>query len=122
MKNPKSYVYFNLHKRVWSCMVRGKVEKHAEFVRLLDTEFVVRPAGHARVIKEQKKNVHAFVKGEDVTDRSFGKDDTYGEPVFISYNPYRGPFFYRKDTGEPVTAAKVVEMYPNRAVKAWGVY
>jgi hypothetical protein len=44
-----------------------------------------------------------------------------GEPIQLSYNPYKGAHFYRKDTGEVVESARVVELRPDRTVWAWGV-
>lgn len=120
MANAKTYVYFNLHKHVWSVMVRGLVKRHSEFVCIRDAEFVVRAAGHRKVLEEKRKNVHAFVRGQDVTHVPFGGVAT-GERVQISYNPYKGAHFYRKDTGEAVTSAEVVELHADRSVWAWGV-
>lgn len=120
MATAKTYVYFNLHKHVWSVMVRGLVKRHSEFVCIRDAEFVVRAAGHRKVLEEKRKNVHAFVRGQDVTHVPFG-GVAAGERVQISYNPYKGAHFYRKDTGEAVTSAEVVELHADRSVWAWGV-
>ena len=120
MATAKTYVYFNLHKHVWSVMVRGIVQRHATNVCIKDADFVVRPAGHARVIREQRKSVHAFVRGTDVTHKALG-GVAAGPGVQLSYNPYKGPHFYRKDTGEVVESARVVELHADKTVWAWGV-
>lgn len=121
----KTYIYWNLHKHVWSCMVRGRVQDHAKHVLVAGAEFVVRAAGHRKVLEQKRKNVHAFVKGDVVPMPNHCRLD---EPVEISYNPYKGAHFYRKDTGEVVTSAELVQMtYTEQGdtrkgqVLAWGV-
>lgn len=61
-------VYWNLHKRCFSVRAlegvdRGRVINHADKVLLRDVSFVVQPAGRKRAIRENRKNVHAFVRG-----------------------------------------------------------
>ena len=59
----RSYVYFNLHRRVWSERQAGKVIDHPTFLILKDARFLVGKAGQARVRAEGRKNVHAGVSG-----------------------------------------------------------
>ena len=59
----RSYVYFNLQRRVWSEQQAGKVIAHPEYVVLKDARFLVGKAGQARVRAEGRKNVHAGVSG-----------------------------------------------------------
>jgi hypothetical protein len=124
-RKAKTYVYFNLHKHVWSVMVRGRVQRHAEAVTIIDADFVVRAAGHAKVLREKRKNVHAFVRGTETrgvaTSKTMSYDPAKGGGIQLSYNPYKGPHFYRKDTGEVVESARVVELRADRSVWAWGV-
>ena len=65
-------VYYNLHKRCLSIRHRGKVIKHAKSVILRDASFRVQPAGRERVLKQKRKNVHAYVAGELVEDQYGG--------------------------------------------------
>jgi hypothetical protein len=53
-----------------------------------DVKFAVQPAGHAKVIREQKKNVHAFVRGiyEDRILPSYQQR--------VTYNPYKHNHFF----------------------------
>lgn len=107
-------VYFNLHTYLWSVKDRksGLVTEHARVVYTsLPCSFVVRPAGHKKVLQTGQKNVHAFVRG----DWLYTADDVDGwtqhlseldRMVKVSYNPFRGPSFYRKDTGQDITEAK----------------
>jgi hypothetical protein len=66
---------------------------------LMNCEMVVQPAGHARVKKEQRKNVHAFIKGELVDSWPSDLDTR------ISYSPYIDPFFFIVKTGDKIDRA-----------------
>ena len=57
-------IYFNLHKKLFSMRHKGKVIAHVCGAMLKDVTYVVQPAGRARVLREGKKNVHAFARGE----------------------------------------------------------
>lgn len=83
-------VYFNLHKYTWSVRSArtGRVILHTDKVHIRDPEFVVRQAGRERVLREGKKNVHAFVRGEATYFDDF---DHENRPMLdiIGYNPYK---------------------------------
>jgi len=57
-------IYFNLHKRVFSVRHKGRVIEHVKSAIVRRPKFVVQAAGRAKVLREKKKNVHAFVRGE----------------------------------------------------------
>lgn len=62
-------VYFNLHRKCFSIRAmegpaKGRVVAHADDVILGRVSFRVSEAGRQRVIRERRKNVHAFVEGE----------------------------------------------------------
>jgi hypothetical protein len=102
----KVAVYYNLHKKTFSLQSRnkedyGKVIKHTDHVILKNSKFVVREAGRQKVLKEQCKNVHAFVVGETVD--SVGAES--GPSLDVSYNPYLGGSFYVKATKAPASEA-----------------
>ena len=59
----KVEIYYNLHKNVFSVRHKGRVIQHTSMAVIKDAEYVVRPAGRAKVLREGKKNVHAFVRG-----------------------------------------------------------
>ena len=104
----KIEVYRNLHKNCWSVRQRGIVRFHCNKINLRDCVFVVQPAGHAKVVREKKKNVHAFVRG-------YLHDDTkpYATSPFmwddIYYNPYKASTFVDFE-GKPVHAARLVDL------------
>ena len=100
-------VYRNLHNNTFSVRLlrprlgrgdysrwrlKGKVIKHLEnwmSVYLRDVKFAVQPAGQAKVRKEQKKNVHAFVRGTIVRgDNKFGETFKDECTQIVQYNPY----------------------------------
>lgn len=104
----KVFVYFNLHKKLWSVKalqgpMKGRVIKHTNEIKLVDCEFKVSEAGRQRVIREQRKNVHAGVVGT-----MFEHEIPCSLPV--SYNPYRFDKFFNKNTLEPVLRSPAVTM------------
>ena len=99
----KVKAYWNLHKKVWSLVAVdgpfiGRVVGHVLEASLGEVEFQVSEAGRQRVIREEKKNVHAFAIGTILC-----------EPVKpgerLSYNPYKGAYFVRAESGEPIAVA-----------------
>jgi hypothetical protein len=100
--------FYNLHKHVLSVRRKGKVVAHVPSVMLENAKFAVQPAGREKVLREKRKNVHAFVRGhyepiksEDVMDLS--------ESVYnwqrVYYNPYKTKTFEIMETGEPIHEA-----------------
>lgn len=103
-------VYFNLHKRRWS--VRDKktrrVIEHTNYVAIRDPRFVVSEAGRQRVLREKRKNVHAYVEGE------LWKEDLHTGDIktVVTYNPYRNESFVLADVSSPIVSSSwaVVEV------------
>jgi hypothetical protein len=104
-------VYRNLHNGLMSVReAHGLVLTHENEVFVRDASFVVQQAGRERVLREQKKNVHAFVRGELA---GFSAGSLQGFDNFESwnkarYNPYEGPTFVDSDTGQPLECADKV--------------
>jgi hypothetical protein len=92
-------VYRNLHKDCFSVRKNGIVVKYInddESLHLTDVKFVVQPAGHAKVLKEKRKNVHAYVRGIYAGDRMrestrVARYNPYLCDSFITYSPFKGP-------------------------------
>ena len=108
----KVMVYYNLHKQTFSVRYEGKVIIHADYVKLGDVEFRVRPGGKEKVRTEKSKNVHAFVIGRLLDYCEYPCDDIpipEGESV-ITYNPYRYDSFVYKNDKTPIYHAKEVDM------------
>ena len=103
----KVEVYRNLHKKCWSVRnnATGHVLWHCDEVLLTDVDLVVRPGGRAKVLREKRKNVHAFVRGERVAVASFD-----GKSERITYNPYKYKSFVSVETGKPVYKKDIVSI------------
>lgn len=91
----KVAIYFNLHKKCFSVKslegnTKGKVICHSNYILLKNVTFKVSQAGRNRVLREKRKNVHAFVIGE--TTESIENTERYSldsEHVStVQYNPY----------------------------------
>lgn len=121
-RNKPVWVYRNLkhgkHTRpLYSVMQDGRVVRRTHRILLTDVKFVVRENGRQRVLKEGRKNVHAFVVGK-VVGSAMGIDrHAQHLPVQVFYNPYENGQFVRKErisltgrcmTSHPVTAARAV--------------
>ena len=101
--NKNVEVYYNLHKKCLSVRKRGLVIDHVSSILLKNAQFVVQPAGRKRVLKEKRKNVHAYVRGERVAVASFD-----GKSERITYNPYKNKSFVSVETGKPVYKKAIV--------------
>ena len=101
-KTKKVEVYFNLHKKCWSIRQAGKPVVHSDFVEIKEPQFVVQQGGNARVRREKRKNVHAFVRGY-LTDRVgiFPKNQK-----LVTYNPYKHTSFVERGTDKPICSAQ----------------
>lgn len=82
-------VYYNLNKHTFSVKKQELVILHADYVKLENVEFKVRPGGKEKVRQEKSKNVHAFVIGDLVDYCQYPCDDIPEEPSgdVITYNP-----------------------------------
>lgn len=100
-------VYYNLHKKLFSLKSRdtGRVVDHFKEVRMENVDFKVSQAGRERVLKEKRKNVHAFVRGEVVGVFPGSDNHNWTE---LTYNPYKYNSFVIKATEAPVFTAKKV--------------
>jgi hypothetical protein len=101
----QSEVYFNLHKHVFSMVQDGLVVLHSDSVVLTEATFKVSEAGRQRVLREQKKNVHAKVHGH--FEGTWEEDIPEGFRR-AHYNPYDFDSFVDRETLEPLTEAEVV--------------
>lgn len=110
----KYYVYWNLHKNVFSVKYKGKVIAHKHNIIGFDCEFRVSEKGRQRVLREKRKNVHAYVVCDNVVDSVDGLYTTYNcyECGSVNYNPYNNSSFistqYYKDIKKPIYNADMV--------------
>lgn len=97
----KVEVYRNLHKNCWSIRdpKTGRVVDHVPYICIKDAKLVVRPAGRAKVLKEQRKNVHAFIRGTAALVKEM---NVFQKLQQISYNPYKYDSFIYTDSETPI--------------------
>jgi len=108
----KVEVYRNLHKKCWSVRQDGLVKFHCVQIFMRDCKFVVQPAGRAKVLREKRKNVHAFVRGY-LWDGNLPTDlpEIENNNIWdnISYNPYKADTFV-DGLNNPVYGAMFVDL------------
>lgn len=93
-------IYKNLHNGLFSVRQNGLVVAHVESFCLDTVSFKVSEAGRLKVIREKKKNVHAFIRGRmfDVNGVNV-QGDLFSRLVAnqaIRYNPYQADCFFRQ--------------------------
>lgn len=105
--NPR--VYFNLHKKVFSVQEKvgpsWKVARHTESFFFKNPEYRVSQAGRERVLRQKRKNVHAYVTGEEIC----ALPDNVESLGFLRYNPFLYSFFF-SENGEEVLRDEFVKM------------
>ena len=101
-------VYFNLHKHLFSVRSArsGRVILHTAKVHIRNPEFVVRQGGRQRVLKERKKNVHAFVRGDATYFIDMRSEKDCPTLDNVMYNPYKYDSFVKVIDKTPVRKAK----------------
>jgi hypothetical protein len=114
-------VYYNLHRKCLSMRVKGVVVDHPHAVVLKNVKFRVQPAGRAKVLKEKRKNVHAFVCGQLV--ETYGPTIPWhgGKKIFstdfqVVYNPYKYKTFIKKDSGESILETYKYTLINNKEI------
>lgn len=118
----KVFIYFNLHRKCFSIKAleganKGRVIAHRNEALVFDATFKVSEAGRQRVIREQRKNVHAGVVGqwigaEDGGDR-FSIDAISRNGSAITYNPYKYSTFVHRFGEHPIEKARLVALTTN---------
>mgnify|MGYP006273192591 FL=1 len=106
----KVFVYFNLHKKLFSIKAmegekKGKVIGHVPAIVLDNAKFKVSEAGRQRVIREKRKNVHAGVVGDMNAQGIRLVMATRDLTTRVTYNPYIYQSFINAETIEPVMSA-----------------
>jgi hypothetical protein len=105
----KVRVYFNLHKRLFSVLdvKTRRVVEHRFNLVLTEARFIVSERGRQRVLRDRRKNVHAFVEGYLAPQVPRGR-----KWRAVSYNPYKAGHFFAEDNPEfsRIGAADAVSM------------
>lgn len=112
----KVRIYFNLHRKTWSIKDKktNRVIGYADFIPMKDCKFIVSEAGRQRVLREKKKNVHAYVDGI-IGGGNWDKCEVYH--TLFTYNPYKYESFVTFGNGgesvRPVYGADFVYLTCN---------
>ena len=112
----KVRIYYNFRKKIFSVQekVNGswKVTEYTNDIFLRNVEFKVSEAGRQRVLKDKRKNVHAFILGErfPFIPKSFVYRDE------VSYNPYKGENFIVISEQKPLDWAKYVAIVGGKVI------
>ena len=103
-------VYRNLHTGNFSikCMKSNLIVAHGTDFNLINVQAKVNQSGRERVLREQQKNVHAYLVGE------YTEDKTVANNVELYYNPYKLSSFINKKTGEDVDKVENVYFINNK--------
>ena len=97
--------YWNFRKKQWSILHKGKLLKHLSYVRLDNVQFIVRPGGRARVLRDNRKNVHAYARGKLMNGEALGTGEILSwntTVTSIRYNPYENETFVTVHDNTPV--------------------
>jgi len=99
------YVYWNLHKDLFSVRRDGRVRRHANHVQLRNVKFSVSEAGRQRVLASKNKNVHAGIRGDDCDTLPEFKTRGWRR---VTYNPYLFDHFVTANGHEPLAGAEEI--------------
>lgn len=106
-------VYRNLTNKCWSVLgPDGLLLLHAQSLVLKDCQFEVRESGRQRVLREKRKNVHAFVKGY-LAPMSSRHDHVPGSVLPVTYNPYKSEHFQLKEKVSPILKECTMAIFHN---------
>jgi hypothetical protein len=120
-------VYFNLHKKTFSvrnCKT-GLVIAHTDNIWVEDPVFVVRKAGREKVLRERKKNVHAFVRGTwmpDLLVEDASKLHHREVSKEVTYNPYKYDSFVTKHDAKPIDFGRLASLTCSSANNTRSIY
>lgn len=100
-------IYWNLNKDCYSVRVGGYVVAYVDKFTITNVKFAAQKAGRERVRRQNRKNVHAFVRGK------WSNTMLPTPTTRITYNPYSDESFVVADTARtPIhTAAYAVGGY-----------
>ena len=108
----KYYLYRNLHTGGFSVKHKGRVCERADLIVMHDVEFRVSETGRQGVIKNKRKQVHAYMVADNykapITHNAALKsllESADSNMTHITYNPYKNESFVNAETGEPILKA-----------------
>jgi len=109
-------VYKNLNHDCFSVRQGGIVRFHTKIVCLKNVTYKVSEAGRQRVLKEKRKNVHAFVVGKICHSDEVSKETLPFTAAWVSYNPYKNDSFYVVGDGQKIKKSQYADLYNNEPI------
>lgn len=99
----------------YTILQNGTPKASARQVHLADVEFRVRQSGRNKMLREKRRNVHAYAVGRLIDYTHPDEDRVIGNirGRAVAYDPYRAAAFVDVETDTPVTAARVVHFAEN---------
>ena len=107
------YIYRNLTKGVFSIKYKGIIIEHLENLIATDVTFKVSEKGRLRVLKESRKNVHAYVVCSSYKPLH-GVVGAFTNLVY--YNPYELSSFVTKANNGPIYKAKHCQLVEGKFI------
>jgi len=103
-------IYFNLHKRcysvqAWDTDKKGwRLYKHSNALHVKDVKMEVNENGRQRVIRDKRKNVHAFLRTPfaDCISKKSGNGPGRKLKNVCKYNPYKYSSFVNATAEDPI--------------------
>jgi hypothetical protein len=106
-------VAYHFYKRCFS--IRDAKSKrilgYADHIVISDVKFIVHQSGRMKVLKEKKKNVHAYVKGQFLYSLQGQHAGIMREAY---YNPYRTEAFVDKESAGCIQHANLARCVDRR--------
>lgn len=105
-------VFRNWKRGCWSIMQDGVLHASARQVRLADVEFLVRESGRRRMLRERRKNVHAYAVGRlvDWVHPDEHRDTAALDGRGVIYDAWRFASFVDGETHAPVRRSGAVRL------------
>ena len=108
------YIYWNLHKDCYSVRYKGRVFAHYNSIVAEGVTFKVSERGRQRVLRDKRKNVHAFVVAQQIFPQA--TLDNHTNFYRVKYNPYKYTGFV-DDNEKIITRANTVWLTNQREIK-----
>jgi hypothetical protein len=105
----RNFVYWNIYDKVFTVQNRetGRVRRHTPNITLRDVDFEIDQKERERMLRENRKTLHAGVRGEIIpTD----PENLEGWTQVI-YDPGRHTTFVTIEDEKPVFRAELVHMF-----------
>jgi|TARA_B110000495_G_C23040036_1_gene623163 hypothetical protein len=110
------FAYKNLHKNCWSVKQDGLVKAHTKLLAMYNCTFKVSKSGRERVLKEQRKNVHAGIEGYVENRKTVDWRNSHPTAQAVTYDPYKYENFVDKDTEQMVDYSIAVRLEPKQVL------